>query len=182
MLGNVNVDADVVKIEALDWANLTSTTHNMVNLKLIFLFCLPDKLNYYIPKLVYNSELLNQFEDTLDSIQRVVNEHYENLEPKRIALHNLLANQQIWPHTDFMYHFEHTRRIHIPVITNEQVVFSLYDGDMIMKKGEVVEFNNNVSHSVINGSDLDRVHFVIDYGLVGDTYYGPDDSNWKNYL
>lgn len=53
-------------------------------------------------------------------------------------------------------------RIHIPVVTNDEVEFYLDGERMFLKEGECWYMNFNLPHSIINKSDNDRVHLVID--------------------
>jgi hypothetical protein len=53
-------------------------------------------------------------------------------------------------------------RIHIPVITNPDVIFYCGEEQINMKAGESWIFNAWCRHRVFNGGDKDRVHLVID--------------------
>ena len=53
-------------------------------------------------------------------------------------------------------------RIHIPIITNEQVIFRVNKHLVPMKEGECWYANFDLPHSVENNSDTPRVHLVID--------------------
>ena len=53
-------------------------------------------------------------------------------------------------------------RIHIPLITNKDVIFNINGEVKNLRTGECWEMNNNIPHSVQNNSDMDRVHLVID--------------------
>jgi hypothetical protein len=53
-------------------------------------------------------------------------------------------------------------RIHIPIVTNEEVEFYLDKERMNLKEGECWYMNFNLPHSVNNKSDSPRVHLVID--------------------
>jgi hypothetical protein len=53
-------------------------------------------------------------------------------------------------------------RIHIPVITNDEVEFYLDKEKMNLKEGECWYMNFNLPHAVNNKSKVDRIHLVID--------------------
>lgn len=53
-------------------------------------------------------------------------------------------------------------RIHIPVKTNEKVVFRCGEAIANMKAGECWVIDNADLHEVINPSDEDRIHLVLD--------------------
>ena len=54
--------------------------------------------------------------------------------------------------------------MHIPIITNEKVFFQVGDEIKIFKEGEIWKINNTgKSHSVVNNSNEDRVHLIVDW-------------------
>ena len=74
----------------------------------------------------------------------------------------LSANKNITIHKDCGYYLNSVHRCHIPIITNEQVMFTVGDETISMKYGSCVEIDNNIDHGVMNNSDQDRVHLIID--------------------
>ena len=66
-------------------------------------------------------------------------------------------------HKDFGKQLESGHRIHIPVITNESVLFTIGNETINMKQGEIWEINNQEEHSVVNDSIFDRIHLIIDW-------------------
>ena len=74
----------------------------------------------------------------------------------------LLPDSDIIPHADESKYLGVVRRHHIPLKTNEEVLFHI-DGESInMKVGECWEINNSRVHHVTNNSNEDRVHLIID--------------------
>ena len=102
-------------------------------------------------------------ESFLDSIKPL----YENAYGKgyfiRVLIVKLLAGTHIKPHVDSGLSLEICKRTHIPLITNDKVKFIVGDEEKYMKVGEIWEINNQNTHSVVNDSDYDRIHFIIDY-------------------
>ena len=80
----------------------------------------------------------------------------------RSRLMKLDAGCEVQNHVDFNYHWYTRVRIHIPVITNPAVVFHCGDEKLHMAPGECWIFDNWRRHNVVNGSDRDRIHLVID--------------------
>jgi hypothetical protein len=80
---------------------------------------------------------------------------------------NLPKNKKILPHIDSGYeHFFITKRIHIPITTNDKCNFIVGDEIVQMKKGEMWEIDNaNKVHSVNNDGNTDRIHLLIDYKI-----------------
>ena len=80
----------------------------------------------------------------------------------RSRLMKLAAGSEVHNHVDFNYHWYTRVRIHIPVITNPEVLFYCGDEKVHMAAGECWLFDNWRRHNVINSSDQDRIHLVID--------------------
>lgn len=80
----------------------------------------------------------------------------------KILLARLKAKKCIPLHFDEKFSLEQTHRVHIPIITNKLVKFTVGQKTLNMKKGRVYEINNCASHSVFNDGNEDRVHLIID--------------------
>jgi hypothetical protein len=80
----------------------------------------------------------------------------------RSRLMKLAAGAEVALHVDFNYHWFSRVRIHIPIITNPQVTFYCADQNVNMRAGESWIFNAWRRHRVLNDSDQDRVHLVMD--------------------
>ena len=88
-------------------------------------------------------------------------EEFYNRKAIIVALVKLKPKTNIVPHTDGGW-FVHTHRIHIPIITDPRIIFILDTKKFHMESGYVYEMNNLVQHSVINPTDIGRVHLMID--------------------
>jgi hypothetical protein len=75
----------------------------------------------------------------------------------------LLAGQKITPHVDKHPSFHHGHRIHVPVTTNRRVRFMIDGRPYQFTVGEAYEINNQMTHSVMNKGDEDRITFIFDY-------------------
>ena len=80
----------------------------------------------------------------------------------RSRLMKLAAGSEVSQHVDFNYHWYTRVRIHIPIITNPDVIFYCANENIHMQAGECWTFNNWRRHRVTNSSEEDRVHLVID--------------------
>ncbi len=106
------------------------------------------------------------------------------IEKTAVRLMKLSAGASIKPHTDHDLNFEEGEvRLHVPVTTSSQVRFFLEDEQIPMLEGSCWYLNLSLKHSVINDSDKDRVHLVID-GVVNDWLrnYFSDESHHKVIL
>jgi hypothetical protein len=81
----------------------------------------------------------------------------------RALLVNLKPQGKIRAHVDTGFSLMNSCRVHIPVTTNDRVVFSVGDETRAMKGGEMWEVNNARTHSVENLGETDRVHLIIDW-------------------
>lgn len=80
-----------------------------------------------------------------------------------VRLLKLNAGAVIKEHKDAELCYEKGEiRIHIPVITHDDVEFYLDKERMNIKEGECWYMNFNLPHSVNNKSSVDRIHLVID--------------------
>ncbi len=66
------------------------------------------------------------------------------------------------PHVDIHYHWFNRVRIHIPIVTNPQVIFHCADKKVHMAEGESWLFDAWKMHQVTNDSKETRVHLVLD--------------------
>jgi quercetin dioxygenase-like cupin family protein len=124
---------------------------------------------------------LLKFEEPLRPTLELIADYYEGSEQGRrlvrefgygyfvrATLVRLRAGGEIGPHTDNNFSLAHSHRVHVPVISNESVVFTVGKESRVLHPGEVVEINNRRKHSVSNGGATDRVHLILDFVLPGE--------------
>jgi hypothetical protein len=80
----------------------------------------------------------------------------------RSEIVKLKAGTKIRKHVDGGTSLHYSRRIHVPIITNQNVYFTVNNEKINMIESQGYEINNTLPHSVENNSDLDRVHIIID--------------------
>ncbi len=80
-----------------------------------------------------------------------------------VRLLKLAARSSIREHRDYQLSHTHGEvRVHVPIVTNDDVAFYL-DGELLpMREGEAWYLDLELPHRVDNRSDHDRVHLVID--------------------
>ncbi len=97
-------------------------------------------------------------------IEHIVQRHYK---PGGIVIRamiaNLLAGAVITPHVDTDPSFAVGHRIHVPLVTNEDVDFTIGGELFNLKEGVAYEINNLEKHGVHNRSAQDRLHLIFDY-------------------
>ncbi|MFK7733567.1 MAG: aspartyl/asparaginyl beta-hydroxylase domain-containing protein [Pseudomonadales bacterium] len=80
----------------------------------------------------------------------------------RSRLMRLDPGCEVSPHVDFNYHWYSRVRIHIPIVTDPAVMFHCGEEQVHMKAGECWLFDSWRRHHVVNGSNIRRVHLVLD--------------------
>lgn len=110
---------------------------------------------------IKHEKYYNIFEIALRGCCNFLTEKYQG-EVFKILLVNLQPNASIEPHVDSGFSLEQTHRVHLPIVTNEQVFFTVDNHTINMKAGELYEINNLLLHSVENRSSLNRIHIIID--------------------
>jgi hypothetical protein len=98
--------------------------------------------------------------DACEYMQQVMASFDEVLARSRLM--RLAAGAEVSPHIDFNYHWYSRVRIHIPIVTNPHVIFHCGDEQRYMQAGECWIFDSWREHKVVNRSDHERVHLVID--------------------
>jgi aspartyl/asparaginyl beta-hydroxylase (cupin superfamily) len=83
----------------------------------------------------------------------------------RVRLAYIAGNHDLKPHID--YDPSYIVRYHIPIITNPGVTMYMNRSGKVYSRhlpadGKIYFFNTGIQHWVINNSDLDRVHLIID--------------------
>ncbi len=105
-------------------------------------------------------ELQNELKPAVDCIA----DYYQNNGfLVRMLLAKLPAGSKIPKHTDAGYALLNRHRVHIPIITNDKVVFMVDGEEKNMQAGELSEINSELVHAVENQGDADRIHLIIDW-------------------
>jgi hypothetical protein len=66
-------------------------------------------------------------------------------------------------HRDAGPTLEVTHRVHVPLVTHADVVFSVEDEHLTLAEGQAYELDNMRRHAVENQSPIDRIHLIVDY-------------------
>lgn len=97
-------------------------------------------------------------------MQEIIRKHYSiHGTIIRAMFAKLLAGMSIDEHFDDHPTFSVSHRIHVPLITNDDVRFVIADENFNLKEGIAYEVSNLDYHYVANPSEEDRVHLIFDY-------------------
>ena len=116
----------------------------------------------YSPGFKYKDhDNLKRFKFFIDQVCGDIGLNIENIKNAIFVL--LPGNKRINPHTDAGPLLEKLIRVHVPIITNDDVIFNIDGNKKNMKAGEVWVINNLKTHSVANNGDAARIHLIFDY-------------------
>ena len=85
----------------------------------------------------------------------------------RVMLARMAPGGVIKPHVDANPAAKWPHKIHVPLVTNEQVTFFIGGVGYHFAEGEAVEVSNMAVHAVENAGNTDRIHLIFEY-------YDPD--------
>lgn len=81
----------------------------------------------------------------------------------RSILARLRPNQNIDAHVDRAEMMKYSKKIHIPIITNNNVLFQVGGEEKNLKEGEIWDIDVTKLHAVYNQSNQNRVHLIVMY-------------------
>jgi len=140
-----------------DWRQKVFSVHRHTEtIPLIF----NEEFNKSIPT---QREKYNYFFEEIKELEKIFESFYGPGFIVRLIIVNMLANTNIPTHVDKGNSLTIGRRHHIPIITNEGVIFTIGGEAKHMKQGEIWEINNQLAHSVVNHGSKDRVHLIADW-------------------
>jgi Aspartyl/Asparaginyl beta-hydroxylase len=80
----------------------------------------------------------------------------------RVMINRIAPGGRIFPHADTPEHANYYSRFHLVLQSAEGVRFRAGDEVTRWETGAVFWFNNKLEHEVVNESDTDRIHLVMD--------------------
>ena len=81
----------------------------------------------------------------------------------RVMLARMAPGGVIHPHRDTNRAAKWPHKIHVPILTSDQVTFVIDGVNYHFAEGEAVEVNNMATHAVTNDGSSDRVHLIFEY-------------------
>jgi len=128
----------------------------------IFFTSIPLKWNSSFP---YKKRVNKNLSPTIGEKITVIVDYLEkfyNGKVGRSMIIRLNPNSEIPVHHDEGYYLEKSHRVHVPILTFPEVIFTVGNEKIHMKEGECYEINNMNKHSVVNGSSSERIHLLLD--------------------
>ena len=81
----------------------------------------------------------------------------------RVMLARMAPGGVIHPHRDQNPAAKWPHKVHVPLLTNDKVLFTIDGLAYHFPEGEAVEVNNMGLHGVTNGGDSHRIHLIFEY-------------------
>jgi hypothetical protein len=94
-------------------------------------------------------------------IDEAIKPLFKECDVMRVQLAELPPGQIIRPHRDTKI-LSLIHRLHVPIVTHPDVVFTIAGQTYRLEEGNLYDLNNAVIHSVENRSDVLRVHLMVD--------------------
>jgi hypothetical protein len=74
----------------------------------------------------------------------------------------LFPKEKIKPHKDPGFYLSAVHRLHIPIYTNHECMFTIGSDTFHMEEGRLYEISNLLLHSVENNGESERIHLIVD--------------------
>lgn len=103
-------------------------------------------------------EIISSVQPIIDEIAKI----FPYLIKVRGEVVNLLPNRQLDLHIDNYWFHEHSKRIHVPIITNDRCYQIFEDREVHLDVGSIYEINNRILHSAYNKGNTARIHLIVD--------------------
>lgn len=154
-------EIDISRQKTFD-AHSSTKTYNIYNTNIIT----------WKPGMQYETKLSCKNKKLLKHVNKIVSD-LEKIHDGRVGqciLTSLDSGAEIPYHVDKGEYLVVSKRHHIPIITSDKVFFFIDNDLSVMDEGECWEIRNTRPHRVINASDIDRVHLIVD--IIPNKYIG----------
>lgn len=144
----------------IHWGDNVYTRDNDISLS-TYSRLLPMK-SESVTKPVYTE----QEQELVDICQRIIDslpDEFKGLEKLNSEIATLPPDTIIKLHYDGKWSHKSSRRIHIPIMTNDKCDNTWLNITLKMEPGKVYEINNRVLHGARNKGDTYRTHLIIDF-------------------
>ena len=113
----------------------------------------------------YDRPLWREWQGLLDPVLDAATEPYGYARGSypRIMLARMASGGVIHPHRDENPAAKWPHKIHVPLITNDDVTFYVDEEAYHFGEGEAVEVNNMAKHAFQNCGSTDRIHLIFEY-------------------
>lgn len=122
-----------------------------------------ENFEHYKP--LIDHDIAPLFEDDIHQLEQTLFNDFGPGRLRDVTLVKLLPNSDIGEHYDGdCAELAGWQRCHLPIITNENVIFHVGETSEHLKEGKLYQIDNlNKLHSVENKSDQPRIHMMLEY-------------------
>lgn len=112
----------------------------------------------------YSRPIWDEWRALLEPVLQAAVADYGYAEPAfpRVMLARMPVGGVIQPHRDANPAAKWPHKVHVPIQTNDGVVFRVDGQSFRIAEGEAVELNNMGIHAVENRGDTDRIHLIFE--------------------
>jgi hypothetical protein len=107
-----------------------------------------------------NMPLYDKYFPLIEPVLDLLKQHYTYNEYAAFIT-RLHPHTAVKVHKDWSDFLEKCNRLHVPLQTNENVLYHVDGADYCWKKGVIYEFDNTRDHGVKNESDDQRIHLIV---------------------
>lgn len=149
----------ILTVTSVDWLQ-DEFNRNEITLKdgrlclLPYLISKPDQL---VP-----SKNRSKLSNALSPLVEFLTDKIQGHKIIRGELVNLLPGRSLIPHIDVYWFHKESRRIHVPILTNNNAMLTFEGRPYHLELGKVYEINNRILHSGYNNGETDRIHLILD--------------------
>ena len=118
------------------------------------------RADYQYPAMVSNP-VWHDFKAKTDGIVAHILGLFPGCWPDHRMLSVVIPGQRVAVHTDVQSESWRVR-IHVPLITNPQAIFTIAGADQHLEVGTAYLVNPEIEHSVANLGEIPRIHFFFD--------------------
>lgn len=113
----------------------------------------------------FDGPLWSQWRDRLEPVLTAASAPYgyAHAAYPRIMLARMRPGGVILPHQDVQPAAKWPHKVHVPIFTNDKVIFRAGDEHRHLEEGVAVEVDNMGVHAVKNEGDSDRIHLIFEY-------------------
>jgi Aspartyl/Asparaginyl beta-hydroxylase len=80
----------------------------------------------------------------------------------RAEVAGLGSDKKVLPHKDIRWFHEHSKRIHVPIVTNDECFNIFEDREYHFVEANIYEINNRIVHYARNSGKSLRIHLIMD--------------------
>ncbi|KZN47808.1 aspartyl/asparaginyl beta-hydroxylase domain-containing protein [Pseudoalteromonas luteoviolacea] len=105
----------------------------------------------------------------LSYLSQIIEDNFDTSKLTFARVARMPAGSVIMPHKDMLEIKENFKRVHIPIVTDEDCLYSEDDAIYRMRCGEVWYFESTKLHSVASLCKKERIHLLLDFEEVDES-------------